>query len=52
MEKAVDGINSYAIVYMAYSGMSFMEASRSCLDLFRKRVLNGMIIDLLTKLIL
>ncbi|KAI3653329.1 hypothetical protein MP228_001276 [Amoeboaphelidium protococcarum] len=52
MEKAVDGINSYAIVYMAYSGMSFMEASRSCLDLFRERVLNGMIIDLLTKLIL
>lgn len=39
VEGLVENVNSYALVYMAYSGVDFMSALRHCDRLFRRNIL-------------
>ena len=43
MEGLVQGINGYALVYIAYSGRDFVTSAKNCAGLFRRNLLSALL---------
>jgi hypothetical protein len=43
IERMVDGVNAYALVYIAYAGVDFTSAVKHCNYLFRRNLIASLI---------
>lgn len=52
LENSIEGINSYALVYVAYSGTDMITAAKNCFSLFRRNMIQAFLLDNVTKIVL
>ena len=52
LEGLVEGLNAYALVYVAYSGAGFWEAAKNTMYLFRRNLIQALLLDNVTKILL
>lgn len=52
IEGLVDGVNSFALVYIAFNGTDFCTAAQKCAFLFRRNLISAVLFDNITRMLL